>query len=171
MKKLFSKLVAFCLGLFVSISIYACADDFKDPTLMGSEELQSLKELVAKYYDEVTRLSDEVKKLSDEVVNLKTTSQQQESKIAELTERVTELEKGDCVTYYKDKSPEGDWYSATFNYDAEGRIISVIYNDSYGGSNTKNVSYTETGCTIGGKTITGTTQRALNRAIMAWYFD
>jgi len=159
MKKIFTTLMAFCLGLFVSITIVACADELidGDPGLVNSEELQSLKDLVTK--------------LSEEVSKLKTTTENQDAKIAELTERVTELEKGDCVTYYKDKSPDGDWYSATFNYDAEGRIISVIYNDSDGGSNTKNVSYTETGCTIGGKTITGTTQRALNRAIMAWYFD
>lgn len=159
MKKIFTTLMAFCLGLFVSITIVACADELidGDPGLVDSEELQSLKDLVTK--------------LSEEVSKLKTTTENQDAKIAELTERVTELEKGDCVTYYKDKSPDGDWYSATFNYDAEGRIISVIYNDSDGGSNTKNVSYTETGCTIGGKTITGTTKRALNRAIMAWYFD
>ena len=157
MKKIFTTLMAFCLGLFVSITIVACADELidGDSGLVNSEELQSLKDLVTK--------------LSEEVSKLKTTTENQDAKIAELTERVTELEKGDCVTYFHDQS-EGDWYSATFNYDAEGRIISVIYKNSEGRGNTENVSYTETGCTFGGKTIKGTTLRALNNAIMVWCF-
>lgn len=159
MKKIFTTVAAFCLGLFASITIVACADGLieGDPGLVNSEELQSLKDLVTK--------------LSEELSKLKTTTENQDAKIAELTERVAELEKGDCVTYYHDQSPDGDWGKATFNYDAKGRITSVHYNDSYGDSDTYNVSYSETGCTFAGKTIKGTTQRALNNAILAWFND
>ena len=58
MKKTFSTIAAFCIGLLVSISIYACADDFKDPSLMGSGELESLKEIVMKYNEKVEKQSD-----------------------------------------------------------------------------------------------------------------
>ena len=136
MKKIFTTVAAFCLGLFVSITIVACADEFADNGGNSDSELQELKATVAL-----------------------------------LSARVAELEKGDCVTYFHDQSPDGDWYSATFNYDAEGRIISVIYKNSEGRGNTENVSYTETGCTFGGKTIKGTTQRALNNAIITWCFN
>ena len=136
MKKIFTTVAAFCLGLFASITIVACADEFADNGGNSDSELQELKATVAL-----------------------------------LSARVAELEKGDCVTYYENKILSDMWYSATFNYDANGRIISVIYNNAEGVCNTENVSYTETGCTIGGKTIKGTTQRALNRAIMAWYLD
>ena len=136
MKKIFTTVAAFCLGLFASITIVACADEFADNGGNSDSELQELKAAVAL-----------------------------------LSARVAELEKGDCVTYYHDQSPDGDWGKATFNYDAKGRITSVHYNDSYGDSGTYNVSYTETGCTFGGKTIKGTTQRALNNAILAWFND
>ena len=134
MKKIFTTVAAFCLGLFASITIVACADEFADNGGNSDSELQELKATVAL-----------------------------------LSARVAELEKGDCVTYFRDQSPDGDWGEATFYYDAKGRITSVHQRNSYGESYTENVSYTETGCTIGGKTIKGTTQRALNNAIIVWF--
>lgn len=152
MKKIFTTLMAFCLGLFVSITIVACADELidGDQGLVNSEEIQSLKDLVTK--------------LSEEVSKLKTTTEYQDAKIAELTERVTELEKGDCITRFR----HGE-YSVTFNCNEEGRICSVSETDPEGNTETYTISYTDTGCTFGRTTITGKTTRALNDAIITWF--
>lgn len=168
MKKLFSKLTAFCLGLLVSISIYACADDFKDPSLMGSEELQSLKELVAKYHEDVTKLTENVSKLSDEVSTLKTTVEQQDAKIAELSEKVEILRKRDLLSKIRATYIDGgETYTDTcsFEYNSEGRITNI---------NGITVSYTNTGCVLSktnGYTIEFTTTSndiaAINRLLWA----
>ena len=137
MNKIFSTLVAFCLGLFVSISIIACAEEFVDNESGNDSELQVLS-----------------------------------AQVALLRARVEELEKGDHITYYNYSNNYGEWWSAAFNYDAEGRIVSVNCKNSEGANSTDNVSYTEIGCTFGGVTITGTTiTRALNRAITGYYIS
>ena len=92
MKKIFTTVAAFCLGLFASITIVACADEFADNGGNSDSELQELKATVAL-----------------------------------LSARVAELEKGDCVTYYENKILSDMWYSATFNYDANGRIAAISY--------------------------------------------
>jgi hypothetical protein len=152
MKKTFSTIAAFCIGLLVSISIYACADDFKDPSLMGSEELESLKEVVMKYNEKVEKFSEEVSKLTEEVSTLKTIVEQQKVQIAELTENVAlsgkrELITGFSQTYQEFGKAHSDSYS--FEYDNDGRITRITFRGDDGSSTTSLIiSYTDTECII-----------------------
>ena len=152
MKKTFSTIAAFCIGLLVSISIYACADDFKDPSLMGSEELESLKEVVIKYNEKVEKLSEEVSKLTEEVSTLKTIVEQQKVQIAELTENVAlsgkrELITGFSQTYQEFCKAQFDSYS--FEYDNDGRITRTTFRGGDGYPTTSHIiSYTDTECII-----------------------
>ena len=126
MKKMFTALLAFCLGLFVSISIVACADDF-----IGEENQESQGELQT--------LSEMVTKLSEDVAKLKVITEEQ-------AQRIAVLEKGDVLTKF---SRGGCSY--TFNYDNKGRISSFHFTN---GDSVElitydcTVSYTDTGCTI-----------------------
>ena len=142
MKKTFSTIAAFCIGLLVSISIYACADDFKDPSLMGSEELESLKEVVMKY-------NEKVEKLPEEVSTLKTIVEQQKVQIAELTENVALSGKRELITGFSQTYQEFDKDSYSFEYDNDGRITRITFRGGDGYSATSHIiSYTDTECII-----------------------
>ena len=159
MKKTFSSIAAFCIGLLVSISIYACADDFKDPSLMGSEELESLKEVVMKYNEKVEKLSEEVSKLTEEVSTLKTIVEQQKVQIAELTENVALSGKRELITGFSQTYQEFDKDSYSFEYDNDGRITRITFRGGDGYSATSHIiSYTDTECIIserdGGEVVT-----------------
>ena len=56
MKKTFASLTAFCLGLLISISIIACADDFGGENQENQTELQTLRETVGELYDKISKL-------------------------------------------------------------------------------------------------------------------
>ena len=149
MKKMFTASLAFCLGLFISISIIACADDFAgEGNQENKGELQTLSEMVAK--------------LSEDVAKLKVTTEEQ-------AQRIAILEKGDVLTEYS----AGNSCRVTFKYDDKGRVSSFHQKTDYEEGNFDcTVSYTDTGCVIshsGGFSIklttTGNNSNIINKLI------
>ena len=68
MKKTLTTLAAFCFGIFISFSIIACADDFgNNDQVDKDEELQTLREMVAKLSEKVEALQSRVTVIEDDV--------------------------------------------------------------------------------------------------------
>ena len=149
MKKMFTASLAFCLGLFISISIIACADDFAGE---GNQENKG----------ELQTLSEMVTKLSEDIAKLKVTTEEQ-------AQRIAILEKGDVLTEYS----AGNSCRITFKYDDKGRVSSFHCKTDYEEGNYDcTVSYTDTGCVIshsGGYSIklttTGNNSNIINKLI------
>lgn len=55
MKKAFTTITAFCLGVLISISIVACADDFATDN-QEDKELQTLREIVEELSEKIVKL-------------------------------------------------------------------------------------------------------------------
>ena len=128
MKKTLTTFAAFCFGIFISFSIIACADDFGSNNQVDKdEELQTLREMVAKLSEKVEALQSRVTIIEDDVT----------------------------LTSFNLNNPYGEYINYSFQYDDMGRVSTITYKSAEN-NGSYSVSYTDNKCTIKGGTDTYT---------------
>ena len=141
MKKTLTTLAAFCFGIFISFSIIACADDFgNNDQVDKDEELQTLREMVAKLSEKVEALQSRVTVIEDDVT---------------------------LTSFHKNNSTYAESLDYSCQYDDMGRVSTITYKDGEGNGSSYSVSYSENKCTIkgGNTTYTITTKNNNNNAV------
>lgn len=118
-KKSFSTLAAFCLGIVISITIVACADDINDVVTGKCDCSEKWEELM----DRLSNTDNEISELKSKFVD---------------TEVAT-------ITHYMDGELDAD---IKWEYDNKGRISKCIVTYFDGGSDSYSFTYETGKCSI-----------------------
>lgn len=176
-KKPFSVLAAFALGLVISVSIMACADDLQE--IVNCNCNDTVKELLTRIETLEKRVNTIKEPNYDSLVQLvvnriNTTTPTpptddnciNEERIAAIEQEVTQLKNASTMenigSYYWNNADQ--YKNITFEYDDLGRIVKASFNSHYGSqenfSGTITCTYNGNICTMSG--IDGTVKFTLS---------